>query len=55
MRRTTAVLLILLGLIGNGYATAAASTVPGDLKIKSANPDGTLNCAKWCSATEVCC
>jgi hypothetical protein len=26
-----------------------------DLYIKSANPDGTVNCAKWCGITEPCC
>ncbi len=26
-----------------------------DLYIKSANPDGSLNCAKWCGITEPCC
>ena len=28
---------------------------PRDLYIKSANPDGTYNCAKWCNLTEPCC
>ena len=26
-----------------------------DLYIKSANPDGTLICARWCGITEPCC
>lgn len=60
MRRFVAFLLLLLGMWTAGSAALMAANSAGsaghrDLYIKTANPDGSLNCAKWCGLTEPCC
>jgi len=59
MRRNTSSLIVLLTLAVGGAGTAvAADGEPGgnrEFYIVSANPDGTVNCAKWCGPTEPCC
>jgi hypothetical protein len=59
MRRYVACLLLLLGMWTAGSAALLAANSAGgsyrDLYIKTANPDGSLNCARWCGLTEPCC
>lgn len=38
-----------------GAATPAAAMQLRDLRIQSANGDGTFTCARWCGLLESCC
>lgn len=58
MRKAGLLVLLIAGLVaGSGTVVFGEEGGGGhrEFYIKSANPDGTLNCAKWCNPTEPCC
>lgn len=52
---TALLLSMVLAVAMSNPSIVAAEDEQRELYLKSYNPDGTVNCAKWCGPTELCC
>jgi hypothetical protein len=53
---TLLLMVVLIGVAGVGASTLSISAETArDLHLEYANPDGTVNCTKWCGVLEPCC